>query len=331
MRLFFYSKKRSLLQLPYLFLACISLVTALKKPPTYHIVGGDPAAQDELPFAANIYIDNWSSCGGAILTEDWIVTAAHCVNAAYLGISGIVSRVYEPINVTRVSISVGYLAKNAPITLPIKTVVVHPNYTPGPEMHDLALLQLHQPLIFNQSVQRIPISNADVYPGLNVTALGWGNYDEKTLAVSLHKVGLNIAPPQVCRSINPGFTDNQGFQICTGLTPGRDTCYGDSGGPLIHQVNGTARLLGVTSYGGSIIRGEPACGGDNSVGFYTRVSKHMSFLMNVTGLVDDQFEPKQAKNTTEDSKQIWTNSGIPSQYLSIVSYLIIFLCSLSAW
>ncbi|KAK9729636.1 Enteropeptidase [Basidiobolus ranarum] len=312
-----------------LCLFLISTTDALKESLTYHIVGGVPAIKDEFPFMVNVYIDNWPSCGGAVLANEWIATAGHCVNAAYIDDeSNQEANVYRPLNATRLKIAVGSIAKNSPTLLPIKSIVVHPDYTPGSEMNDLALLQLYQPLAFNRSVQRVPISKSKVLPGQNVTALGWGSNESNVSAVSLLKVDFNIAPLDPCRMMNPEFTDNQGSQICAGMTPGRDTCYGDSGGPLVQQINGTISLLGITSYGGSIVSGGPSCGGDNNIAFYTHVSQYMNFLRNTTGLPDAQFGPVQSTNSTPTTDQTTSNAHL-SQSFNFFSLFVIFVCSLN--
>ncbi|ORX91887.1 trypsin-like serine protease [Basidiobolus meristosporus CBS 931.73] len=278
---------------------------------------------------ANLYIDNWPSCGGAVVANDWIATAAHCVNAAYIDDqNGEEAEVYKPTNASRLSIAVGSIARDAPGLLPVKTVVVHPEYTPGSEMNDLALLQLYQPLTFNQSIQRVPVGKAKVFPGMNVTALGWGKNESNVSAVSLLKVDFNIAPLSPCAMMNSEFVDNQGPQICAGMTPGRDTCYGDSGGPLVHRVNGTINLLGITSYGGSTVSGGPSCGGENNIAFYTHVSRYMSFLQNVTGLSEDQFGPTKT-NSSKTSTSPPTSNAHSQPTLSLFSLVVFLACSLS--
>ncbi|KAK9716896.1 hypothetical protein K7432_006593 [Basidiobolus ranarum] len=68
------------------------------------------------------------------------------------------------------------------------------------------------------------------------------------------------------------------------MTPGRDTCGGDSGGPLFRSEDGVLKLVGLTSYGAFNPNDRLKCGGKGSVGVYTHVLSYMEYIEGVTGL-----------------------------------------------
>lgn len=101
-------------------------------------------------------------------------------------------------------------------------------------------------------------------------------------AKKLNKVKLDIFEPWKCDRV---FEKNRKFvngmvasQICAGSEGNRDTCKGDSGGPLqvmVEEKGCTYHVVGLTS------RGQDACGWINPMAIYTRVSSFLSWIERV--------------------------------------------------
>ncbi|CAF1597765.1 unnamed protein product, partial [Adineta ricciae] len=106
----------------------------------------------------------------------------------------------------------------------------------------------------------ICLPSANVAPGTQVTVAGWGTVAETSRVHSnvLRQANVNILPATNCRVYMDVHYDT-GKQLCAAaLDWSKDTCAGDSGGPLMHQENGEWSIGGITSYGyGCSKRGFP--------------------------------------------------------------------------
>lgn len=106
-------------------------------------------------------------------------------------------------------------------------------------------------------------------------------------ARKLNKVSLEIFNPDLCteafpknRKMSNGITDDQ---ICAGSSAGRDTCKGDSGGPLqvrIEKKGCLYHLIGIISWG------QDACGYGNSLAIYTKIASYVSWIEHIVWDVD---------------------------------------------
>ncbi|ORX92871.1 trypsin-like protease, partial [Basidiobolus meristosporus CBS 931.73] len=158
-----------------------------------------------------------------------VLTAAHCAFNYSSTETFFDAPVAQPAD-TRVAI--GSLSSSDRSLVGVKRIVIHPNYDSLTFMNDLALIELERPLRISSSIQPITISNSTLSPGQEVTAAGWGQTENQPSSSILLQVHLKISNVDLCRAERPSFIDNDGPQLCTGQTPGHDTCPGDSGGPL---------------------------------------------------------------------------------------------------
>ncbi|ORX94890.1 trypsin-like serine protease [Basidiobolus meristosporus CBS 931.73] len=186
------------------------------------------------------------------------------------------------------AVSLGSLGIKGDIQANVRQIYPHPKYDPKKYKNDIALLELSEDLIFSQNLSRIPIDSSRITPNQLVIAAGWGQTESKHLSPQLLQVTLRTAPNQICRRDRPGFRSHNGPQICTGGTPGKDTCPGDSGGPLLtKERESSMKLLGVTSFGTFTSATGFRCG-DDTLGYFTHVAYHMMFIKQVTKLNDSQ-------------------------------------------
>lgn len=210
-----------------------------------YIVGGNDADAGEYPFiAALVYADSSSNfsgqfCGGTVVAEHWVLTAAHCVMQEKAADIKVVAGSTE-LSLTDTQ---GRLSLNA--------IVPHPGYAPSTLANDIALLHLRRPA----EVVPVQLDDGSLLPMMNlldpVTAIGWGD----TLGTppypdTLQEVELEYIPHPDCNTDYYDGTLNDS-NFCAGIvgSGGKDTCSGDSGGPLLLDVGGDWYQIGITSFG----------------------------------------------------------------------------------
>ena len=242
------------------------------------IVGGTDAAANEFPHMAILGYGQdpnieWV-CGGALISDRFILTAGHCIASRDLG------------NVTYAYI--GALTrqdvKNGPNRYGIKSIIKHPNYFPPKKYNDIALLETDKQVPLNQFTVPACLYVGDKVDDERASATGWGHTAYSgSLSNILQKVVLTKYTHEECFAKYPKSRlmlegVNKDTQMCYGdRTMSKDTCQGDSGGPLqIKSAKLTCMYLivGVTSFG-------KACGFVNVPGIYTRVSNYISWIESI--------------------------------------------------
>ncbi|KAK9709278.1 hypothetical protein K7432_009148, partial [Basidiobolus ranarum] len=145
------------------FLTLLAIVSAVQigavQHPSY-IVGGSIVRTNELPFAVHLLADNSPRCGAAILSPNWIVTAAHCITKNNALIT------------SKLTVTVGSAGEGK--VYQIKSMVYHPDYDSTSFKNDIAIIRMENSLPVNSKTQPIPISLATVEPNETLRAAGWG-------------------------------------------------------------------------------------------------------------------------------------------------------------
>ncbi|XP_029110648.1 transmembrane protease serine 9 [Scleropages formosus] len=232
------------------------------------IVGGVAARRGEFPWMGSLQHQRSHRCGATLIHCKWLLTAAHCFLS-------------DP-NPGGWTVSLGSVIRSGvgALVIPIQRVILHPGYNSTNMDLDVALLELSVPAPQSYTIRSVclpsPVHSflktADCYIG------GWGSFKEGgTLTNLLQKAQLEIIDQPECQqAYGNGLTPNM---LCAGfMEGGRDTCMGDSGGPLMCQEpSGRWFIAGVTSWG----RG---CGRTGFPGVYVRVtairewiSQHLPF------------------------------------------------------
>ncbi|NXP53227.1 GRAA protein, partial [Heliornis fulica] len=220
------------------------------------IIGGKEVKPHSKPFMAQLEDPNGTLCGGALIKENWVLTAAHCE--------------MKRGKVTLGAHSLKATEKEKQV-FRIKRQIPYPCYSPSSKENDIMLVQLQKRAKRTKAVQRIdlPTSDDDLKPGTICTVAGWGqtqNHLRKT-SDTLREVNVTVISRKICNDNQhyrrkPLITKNM---ICAGdKNGGKDSCSGDSGGPLI--CNGVMR--GITSFGKN-----NKCGTVDGPGIYTRLTK----------------------------------------------------------
>ena len=164
---------------------------------------------------------NTPFCGGAILSSDTIITAAHCT------IGKIVGSVKVIVNEHDVTVDDGQE------TFDVCSKKEHPNYNTDTNEHDFAILTLCKPLTFSKNVASIclPGQSGDSYDDVLSKVTGWGTLSENgPLSNVLMGADVNTIGNAECDA-DYGSGIIKDSMICA-KAPGRDACQGDSGGKI---------------------------------------------------------------------------------------------------
>lgn len=233
------------------------------------IVGGSLALAGEFPFAAAIDLvgSPWASeCGGTLVTPTLVMTAGHCVFDTHTGAIRLPGDFRVILGRTRLSnIAVGEVKT-------VSEVILHPLFDSADLDYDVAFLRLSsasvQPTVEVGSPYG-PSDRALWVPGVNATTIGWGDTFAGAGLGSddLRKVVVPVLDDAVpAQATWYGGDFHPETMVGAGYAAGRrDSCNGDSGGPLLVPSRNGWKQVGITSWGWG-------CAGPNAPGVYTRVA-----------------------------------------------------------
>ncbi|XP_064612183.1 uncharacterized protein LOC135476179 isoform X2 [Liolophura sinensis] len=237
----------------------------------YYIFGGTLARAGEVPWQVSVRRDGQHICGGTVLSVDWIMTAAHCVDMIQL----------SPFRIT-VLVGSSFISGGSKFSqiLQASELLIHPTYRYA-KSGDVALIRLLKPIIFSDFVLPIclPVqSNATSWK--NCYIAGWGATERtsdgeyKMPSAELLKADVKVWPRGDCDAAYPGRISPHMF--CAGHRHGKmDSCKGDSGGALICRgESDTWQAEGVISWGGQ-------CGQPGQPGVYTKLRHYVTWIRDV--------------------------------------------------
>lgn len=151
---------------------------------------------------------------------------------------------------------------------------IHENYEGGVAPHDIALVELDTPFVFDEFVQPIDVPTPGYVSSGVATVTGWGstsNTSAQTLPDILQTISLPIIPLEECKELmtSLGIYLVGPTNLCTGpLTGNESVCSGDSGGPLVQDE----KVIGVVSWG------FVPCGSVDRPAVFVTVSEYVDWI-----------------------------------------------------
>uniref|UniRef100_A0A8C3B392 Transmembrane serine protease 9 n=2 Tax=Cyclopterus lumpus TaxID=8103 RepID=A0A8C3B392_CYCLU len=226
------------------------------------IVGGVTARRGEWPWIGSLQFQRLHRCGATLIHSKWLLTAAHCLKG-------------DP-SPTNWAVSLGSVLRSGvgALVIPIQRVIIHPAFNGSNMDHDVALLELAVPAPMSLTIQSVclpsPVHRFPKHTECYIT--GWGSMREGgSLTNLLQKAAVNIIDQPSCQQSYENLLTPH--MMCAGsMGGGRDTCLGDSGGPLTcRKPSGQWFVAGVTSWG-------HGCGRIGFPGVYTRVTSFRKWI-----------------------------------------------------
>lgn len=245
------------------------------------IVNGAPIIPSAAPWQVSLQSGGGYGyyCGGSILDETTVVTAAHCV-------------ANQSSQSTFVRAGVSDSRDSSGQDVAIASIKANPDYA-RIGVGDIAVIKLATPLTFNANVQPIALaSRADIAAASDATVTGWGSLSEAANADSAGQLLTATVPLVDDATCSTMLRIDHDSELCAGGT-GTDSCYGDSGGPLVVQTSSGPKLAGVVSWG-------ERCGG-RSPGVYAEVPNYVNFLTNGSGSSPVSDQPVADSPTVDTS------------------------------
>ncbi|XP_055850364.1 uncharacterized protein LOC129914937 [Episyrphus balteatus] len=251
------------------------------------IYGGDDTDLSEFPWLAIFEYrrrngQRSTNCGGSLINQRYIITAAHCVaGATEREVGPLVSVILGEHDTTRTIDCVGSTCAGPALRYGVEEARAHESYSDAqPHRHnDIGLVRLDRNVIYSDQIRPIclpfTLPNEQLPSGTLLTVAGWGRTLNTRKSAIKQKVQVPLTDQGECRQKflkrNIQIID---AQVCAGGVYAEDSCDGDSGGPLMSFRQGVWVLEGIVSFG-------VKCGFQGWPAVHTRVESYDNWIRSV--------------------------------------------------
>jgi len=238
--------------------------------PSEKIVGGEEATPHSYPWMAALFVDDSWFCGGTLISDEWVLTAAHCAKDA------------SEMRVMLGAHNIREASEEGRIELITRDFFTHESYSQFNLHNDLALVHLPEPVAFTDLIRPVCLPTwsdwETTWAHEFVQASGWGKPDDQATSVSpvLREVTVDVITNLICALEFPTIINKN--ILCISGKDGKSTCNGDSGGPIHFVTDGVFKQIGITSFGSSL-----GCEIGSHAGF-TRVASFLEWIETNTGI-----------------------------------------------
>lgn len=253
----------------------------------FHILNGLPVSPGEYPHMGGLVYEVGGGqavdyrCGGSLISERYVLTAAHCVD--------------DPLSLP-IYVRMGVVEWNAtqddensdgilPVDVAIENITLHSDYRPNRRYHDIALIKLREAVEFSAFVRPACLETDinDIDSSIPLVVIGWGvtNIQTRVRSGILLQTNVTTVPLRDCNTTHIKQGTHRSYK--SGLDAGQycaydpdyknDACESDSGGPLQLVQNGESTIVGVISFGVLCATAVPAV--------YARVAFYLDWIESI--------------------------------------------------
>ncbi|XP_017118591.1 chymotrypsin-2 [Drosophila elegans] len=223
------------------------------------IVGGEVSDVLAAPYQVSIQNAYGNHvCGGVIIHDQWVATAASCVAGLRKNNVRVVTTTYNDWG-------------GAGWWYAVEEIVMHCNFDEPMYHNDIALLKTETLFAYDEVTQNITIAPLeDLTEGETLTMYGWGSTEiGSDFAWELRQLDLTYVTPAKCNATYGGTGDLDWGHLCAVGKVGAGACHGDAGGPLVDR---RGRLVGVGNWGVPCAYGFPDV--------FARISYYYSWIIS---------------------------------------------------